>query len=300
MTRLRLASAAEAREILSAEDEFTRALGAFDRSFRLRTTEAVTDPELRRFLGEQALDFSAEEASAWEAAIDAVARGAYGLGKHLPAEVLVVKTTGREERNHAYTRANAILLPAARVERLRDERAIYLLAHELFHVASRASAALRDATYALLGFVAMSPIAPPIELDSRRMTNPDAHRLGHFLVLPSERAVIPLLTARAALAEIIDRPSVLEAVQVSLLAIDPANGGVLRESDGAPVVIEASTTEWSARMARNTRYTIHPEEVLADNLALLVRSRLAGGGSVPDPAFLDAFEHAIAGVPDPM
>lgn len=171
MALLRLASAPEGRAILAAEDDFTRALGGFDRSFRMHA-------ELRRFLGEQAVDFTAEETTAWDETLTAVAHGARKIGHVLPREVLVVKTTGREERDHAYTRANAVVLPASRVQSWRGERALRLLAHELFHIASRASPALRDATYALLGFVPVGPIAPPPELDGCGMTNPDAHGLG--------------------------------------------------------------------------------------------------------------------------
>ena len=124
MTLLRLANASEGRAVLAAEDDFTRALGGFDRSFRMRTTARVDDADLRRFLGEQAVDFTEEEAAAWEEAMAVVAAGARGLGGVLPPEVLLVKTTGREERDHAYTRANAIVLPATRVRSLRGERAL--------------------------------------------------------------------------------------------------------------------------------------------------------------------------------
>ncbi len=293
MTLLRLASASEGRAILAAEDDFTRSLGGFDRSFRMRTSAPVDDAELRRFLGEQAVDFTAEEAAAWEETITAVAEGARGIGGVLPREVLVVKTTGREERDHAYTRANAIVLPASRVQSLRGERALRLLAHELFHVASRASPALRDATYALLGFVPVGPIAPPPELDGCRMTNPDAHGLGHYLQL-GERAVVPLLVCPLPLADVLERTSVLGVVHARLLEIAPDAGTVVRDAGGAPVLIDPEATEWSRRIARNSTYTIHPEEVLADNLSLLVRRRLGAAPPPPDPAFLATFEQALS------
>lgn len=292
MTLLRLASASEGRAILAAEDDFTRSLGGFDRSFRMRTSAPVDDAELRRFLGAQAVDFTAEEAAAWEETITAVAEGARGIGGVLPREVLVVKTTGREERDHAYTRANAIVLPASRVQSLRGERALRLLAHELFHVASRASPALRDATYALLGFVPVGPIPPPPELDGCRMTNPDAHGLGHYLQL-GERAVVPLLVCPLPLADVLERTSVLGVVHARLLEIAPDAGTVVRDAGGAPVLIDPEATEWSRRIARNSTYTIHPEEVLADNLSLLVR-RLGAAPPPPDPAFLATFEKALS------
>ena len=292
MTILRLASASEGRAILAAQDDFTRALGSFDRSFRMRTCAPVEDADLRRFLGEQAVDFTPEESKVWEEAIAVVARGARGLGGVLPPEVLVVKTTGREERDHAYTRANAIVLPAARVGSLRGERALRLLAHELFHVASRASPALRDATYALLGFTPVGPIVPPPELDGSRMTNPDAHVLGHYVQL-GDRAVVPLLTCPLPLAEVLERTSVLGLVRATLLEIDPEKGTVLRDGDGAPILVDAESTDWSRLIGRNSKYTIHPEEVLADNHALLVYRRLGSAGRPADPAFLDALEETI-------
>lgn len=293
MALLRLASASEGRAILAAEDDFTRALGGFDRSFRMRTSAPVEDADLRRFFGEQAVDFTAEEAAAWEEAIAAVARGARGVGGVLPREVLVVKTTGREERGHAYTRANAIVLPTARVRSLRGERAVRLLSHELFHVASRASPAFRDAAYALLGFVPIGPIPPPPELDDCRMTNPDAHALAHYVRL-GERAVVPLLTCPLPLADVLERTSVLDVVRATLLEVDPRTGTVVRAPGGAPVLVEAQATDWSQRIARNSTYAIHPEEVLADNLALLVLRRLGAAPPPPDPTFLAAFEQALA------
>jgi len=293
MTLVRLASASEGRAILAAEDDFTRALGSFDRSFRMRTSAAASDSALRHFLGEQAVDFTAEEAAAWEEAIATIARGARGMGSLLPPEVLVVKTTGREERDHAYTRANAIVLPASRVRNLRGERAFRLLAHELFHVASRTSPALRDATYALLGFAPIGPITAPLELDDKRMTNPDAHALGHYVRL-GDRAVVPLLTCPRPLAEVLEETSVIGVVRLTLLEIHPDDGTIVRDAEGAPVLVEARETEWSKRLARNSEYTIHPEEVLADNLSLLVRRRLGATTPSADLAFLAAFEETLA------
>lgn len=289
MALIRLATAAEGRAVLAAEDDFTRALGSFDRSFRMRTTEPVDDAALRHYLGEQADDFTAEESTAWEEAIAMLARGAQGIGAFLPPEVLVVKTTGREEREHAYTRANAIVLPATRVRTFRGERAYRLLAHELFHVASRTSPALRNATYGLLGFVPFGPIAPPPELDDKRMTNPDAHVLGHY-VLMGERAFVPLLVCPRPLAEVLDEKTVLGAVNAMLLEVEPASASAVRDASGAPVLVDARTPEFSKLLERNSSYTIHPEEALADNLSLMIRRRLGTSPAIADPAFLTAFE----------
>ena len=76
MSLLRLASASEGRAVLAAEDDFTRALSGFDRSFRMRTAAPVDDADLRRFFDEQAVDFTAEERQTWEEAIATESRAA--------------------------------------------------------------------------------------------------------------------------------------------------------------------------------------------------------------------------------
>lgn len=285
MTHLRLANASEGRDILAAEDDFTRALGTFDRSFRLRTTDPVDDATVRKFLGEQALDFSTEEAAAWNESLEVVAPASRGLGKVLPPEVVVLKTTGREERDHAYTRGHAIVLPRTRVQTWRGMRAVRLLAHELFHVASRASSALRDATYALLDFEKCGPIVLPPEIEAQRVTNPDAYSLDHYLRI-GDRAFVPLLVCPKPLSEVKEQTTVLGSVNTMLLEIDPMTSNVLR-------TVDARETDWAKTIGRNSKYTIHPEEVLADNFMLLAHMRLGAKEPPPDPDFLARFEKVL-------
>ena len=131
------------------------------------------------------------------------------------------------------------------------------------------------------------------------MSNPDAFELGHYLRLGEhgEHAVVPLLTCPLPLADVLERTSVLGMVETTLLAIDPEAGAVLRDAAGAPVFVDAEKTDWSRRLARNSTYTIHPEEVLADNLSLLVRRRLghaAAPSDAADASFFAEFETCVA------
>ena len=60
-----------------------------------------------------------------------------------------------------------------------------------------------------------------------------------------------------------------------------------------------SLCDASRRLGRNSTYTIHPEEVLADNFALLVRRRLGSDATVADPDFLGVFEDAVRACIEP-
>ena len=96
--------------------------------------------------------------------------------------MLFIKTTGNEEGGAAYTRANAIVLPEAEmtapVEKIRKT-----ISHELFHVLSRANPDLREKLYAAIGFVKCDEVAFPLELKSRKLTNPDAPKNDHCILL---------------------------------------------------------------------------------------------------------------------
>jgi hypothetical protein len=299
---LRFASAAEGKAILESEDDFTRMLSAFDRSLRMKRTDAVPDAEYRRFAGEQAVDFTVEDQAAWGPAVEDLRRGLERLEGHealelgLPPLVLVIKTTGREELDAAYTRRNAIILPATMVATFTSASRVSLLAHELFHVSSRASPALRDRCYALLGFAPMPAITPPREV-TNRLTNPDAHGLAHYVRLTgkdaAEHALLPLLRIDLPLEQAIAAKPWFKALRVVLVEVDPAKGTVLVDASGKTRTLDVDATDWSRRLAKNTDYVIHPEEVLADNFALVVQRRLGRPVKAAQPDFLDVLEGAL-------
>ena len=58
------------------------------------------------------------------------------LTLHIPPQVLLVKTTGNEEAQTAYTRSYAIIVPQRYLSGSADDLET-LLTHELFHVISR-------------------------------------------------------------------------------------------------------------------------------------------------------------------
>lgn len=69
-------------------------------------------------------------------------------------------------------------------------------------------------------------------------------------------------------------------LDIVLLAVDTGAGDVLRDGNGDLITHSFATTDWPAQMQRNSSYIIHPEELLADNFALLMKWR--GEGALPD------------------
>jgi hypothetical protein len=61
------------------------------------------------------------------------------------------------------------------------------------------------------------------------------------------------------------------------------------EQNGAPVLLELSRAEdFVAQVGKNTGYVIHPEEILAENFALMVT-----GEEVREPARLDELRRLL-------
>ncbi len=290
--RLRFLEQAEASAFLAAADDFTQALSAFDRALRLRRAAPVSDAELREHAAAQALAFTAAEEALWREACAVVA--SVGLALPLPDEVVLLKTTGRDELGDAYTRRNGIILSAP----VAGRGSVGLLAHELFHVATRHSRALRDSAYALLGFAPVPRAVEAPALEATRLTNPDAARAEHFIELrvgASERPMVPLLVMGRPLEAVLALESPFSALRIVLIEVDPQTA-LVKTSCAGPCTVDAGESDWAARLAKNTDYAIHPEEVLADNFALLVKARSGGKVELTHPQLLEQLAAVLRGV----
>ncbi len=306
--RLRFASGHRATSILGKKDEWARQLSAFDLGIRQRTTAPTKLRKFLDFASDEALEWTPEERAAWGAVVHVLSGAMHGLGGKLP-EIYLVKTTGEEEFDAAYTRQRAIMLPqsltALAAASPRD--ALFLLAHELFHVLSRNDPELRDRTYALLGAHRFAGIALPSELEERVLSNPDAYTYEHAVTVQTPSGpvdVVPVNQVLVPLAEAIALPSVFAALDVSLVAVHVDTSEVVRDINGELVTHSfLGSTDWATLMSRNSNYIIHPEEVLADNFATLMEWRAEGvlpvtnpfGVPINDVALLTSIEEILAG-----
>jgi len=71
---------------------------------------------------------------------------------NLPSKINFIRTSGREEGEGAYTRANNIVIPRSFKFNNTNLTLISVLFHEVFHVLSRANPGLRDKLYKVIGF----------------------------------------------------------------------------------------------------------------------------------------------------
>ena len=275
-TTVVLATAEEAAKILTQRDDFVKRMSPFDRAARLKTDRDVPEEEYLKFVGKNVLDWDDDEKKKLAGVVADIQTALKNLSVPLPEKVFLIKTTGAEEGGAAYTRANAVILPksvaAAPAARLQKT-----LCHELFHVLSRANPELRDKLYAAIGFEQCDELPFPKELAARKITNPDAPVNDHRIRLKigdKEQWAIPVLYASAEKYDPKRGGEFFTYLQFRFLVVERAEGSAavkpVYEGESPKLVEVKQVSGFFEQVGKNTQYIIHPEEILADNFALLV------------------------------
>jgi hypothetical protein len=295
---LRFLDAERGGTFLSTPDEYTRRMNAFDIQVMMRTDQPRTIEQYLALAKSAAMSWTPEEQQRVSAAYDALRAALQALSVPLVPRIDMIKTSGLEEWNAAYTRGAAIILPASYLGRS-DASLRRLMAHELFHVLARAFPDMTRKLYPALGFQPCGEIAMPPAMSARVLNNPDTPVNDHCIevMLGAERvAGMPvMLSPDGRFDPKIEGGigAVIARMQTGLMVVQPgANGGPSRPvlHDGEPRIIPwPEVPDLSAKIGRNTGYLIHAEEMLADNFALLV----TGAANVASPEVLERMRAAL-------
>ncbi|QDU31821.1 hypothetical protein ETAA8_69810 [Anatilimnocola aggregata] len=274
-TSLVFAEPAAAREVLLADDDYSRRLSRFDLQARLQTDRAVTKDDWKKLVTEQVVDWTPVEREKISKVVESLRPKLAPYRLRLPKEVLLIRTTGKEEGEAAYTRGNSIILPS-KVLRYPSPQFDALILHELFHVLSRHDAATRHALYKIVGFTVRDEIEIPASLEERRITNPDAPRLDSFIELKNDEqqvTAVPIIYATPKDYDAKIGGTFFRYVTFKLLVVDKVDGKWQPRLRGdQPVVLDpAKVTSFHDQIGKNTNYIIHPDEILADNFVHLIQ-----------------------------
>ena len=276
----------EGQAVLTHRDDFIAALSGFDRAARLKTDRPVAEGEFLEFLGRSVRSWSIAESNKLTRVSGKVLAQLAGWNVPLPPTMLLVKTSGEEEGQAAYTRQHAIILPQHLV---RDpEPALeQTLLHELFHVLSRHQPELRTNLYRVIGFKPVAPIDYPTELRERKITNPDGFHTGWLISVTNqnqELAAIPILYASQDHYDPNKGGEFFDYLVFKLLVVTNQSERWLPSLvGGRPQLLDPRPTPgYLNQVGRNTGYIIHPDEILAENFVKLIN----GVTNVPSPAVI--------------
>ena len=296
---IEFASIETAREVLGTRDDFVARMSPFDRAARLKSAGEVSEDDYLAFARAAGREWSNDERARLTEAFQAIAPRLAVLLPELGLPILLVKTSGEEEGGAGYTRGNAVMLPQA----LTDARQLRrLLAHEVFHVASRNHPDLKRALYEVIGFEECGELVLPPAMAARKMTNPDAPANAHCIELTVDSAMawgMPILLSREERYDAAAGRPFFAYMTLSMLLVDRSGSPsavrpLVRE--GRPVLVPFSgVSGLFEQIGRNTDYVIHPEEILASNFERLVE----GVEGAPSPEVLEHIRAELTRVAAP-
>ena len=276
-TVVRFSSVEQGRRILGSRDEYLAALSPFDRSARLKTAAAVDEKTFVRFVTGEVLAWSKEEIIVISRSLGEISARLAGFQLGFPAGIQLVKTSGKEEGGAAYCRGNAVVLPAKIASR-KEKGLVRLLLHEFFHILSRNQPLLRDKLYRIVGFFPCGDVRLPPKFETRRLTNPDAVGSRYRMEVQVDDdllSIVPVLYSSSAEYDEKKGGEFFRYLVFRLMVVKKvAESWVPMLEDGKPRLLEPSEIDdFHRKIGRNTKYIIHPEEVLADNFVLLMMGR---------------------------
>lgn len=214
----------------------------------------------------------------------------------IPKKWRFVKTNGKVD-GAPHTRGSTIVLPQSLVSAGVSEHTVI---HETFHVYSRLNPKIRTRLYEAVGFRPVSGATLPPSLEARRLTNPDGADFA-FAIDVKDRTgraikILPLVYAKQEeLFE--DGGSFFRYVTFGLFEVQNKSGSwrVVADDQGQATPLAPHMVRgYFEQIGQNTHYIIHPDEILADNVTLLIRSRTGDkSAQVRSPGILKKIEHVL-------
>ncbi len=265
----------EGRGILTAKDTYIEQMSSFDRSCRMRCNREVTEEEFLSFVSSNVLSWEKDDQDRIGLIIASMEPKIRRFAPVLPEKVYLVVTTGNEEGGAAYTRGDAIVIPRGLIAG--DVVTLYkLVSHELFHLISRRNLQLRDELYQTIGFKNCPQFQFPGTLRTRKITNPDSPMNDHCISVRAGKQnllVVPILYSNMDTYDKAHSEQFFDYLQVAFLAVARDNGPGRKPTllkGGEPILYkETELSGFYEQIGKNTDYTIHPEEILADNFSYL-------------------------------
>lgn len=286
--KIRFASVEKARELLSQEDSFTRSWSPFDIDSRLEKQHS-SRAEMFDHIRDQVREWTPENQKHMLELVRSIDHDlqTQGFQIRFPEEIYFVKTTAKEEGQAlAYTRGSNIVFK----EDLKSAEGWdfkRLIAHELFHVLTRNNPEFRKKMYEIIGFRMMPDLDYPPSLRQLRITNPDAPQTDSYISLQVADQPVDCMMILYADREYPGTGSLFDYLRIGFLRLtDQAKKEVYFE-DGKPVIYPMNKVgHFFEQVGKNTDYTIHPEEIMADNFSFAVLGKV----DMPDQWILEAIK----------
>ncbi len=272
-TKVVFAGVEEARKILETKDKYVSPMTPFDRRVRLNSEKPVSEKGYLDFAGKQILPWSESDKVRIEVIIKNLVYRFRDYDLTFPPKILLIKTTGKEEGGVAYCRDNAIVLPQNLLDQQGNDLEM-LITHEFFHIFTKNNLKMRDALYSVINFKKCEKTELPKKVLDIEITNPDVPLQRYYVEVEHNGEsirVVPIITLPD--FNPAEKRPFFNDLKLVLVEVKKVNDECkyVQNKQGEPVVFDVKELPgYLKKVGENTNYTIHPEEILADNFAMMV------------------------------
>lgn len=243
---------------------------------------------------QQFKDLTAASVQEWQAEelkqVKAVFEEAYALCSQItpdlfPENLQLILTNGTEENNAFYTRDAAIIIPRPNLQMMQYEKGktqfLQTMIHEVFHVYSRLNPDKQRQLYELIGYEKIENLDIGAFLQNRKLTNPDGvdYRFKINVVKPDGTAIPAILMIYSKHSEFTpENGTFFKYLAYDFFEIEKTkeDGWQVKEGNKPTPIPINKVSGFREQVGNNTDYVIHPDEILADNVAILVMSKKSG------------------------
>lgn len=280
----RFATRAEAQMLITDIDNFTNKLNSLDIDLRLGK-ENGRKLELLRLAMNETMNWSDADKKKVSDAFKSLQTkiSKQKLNIKYPMDIVLVKTSMKEEFNvTAYTRKNWIALGDSLLKSSTQEQMEYILAHEFFHLITRANKDFKKQVYSIIGFnVTDRELFFPVDIIEKKISNPDIEAYdsyAEFTVNGTKQKCSMIIYSKS------DKTTgtLNEHINVGLIPLD--DNLIPVQTDGKTVIYNIDQAEdFYNIIGKNTNYILNPEEIMADNFAFLLTQKK----DLPNPEILE-------------
>ncbi|MBL0025618.1 MAG: hypothetical protein WBP08_06685 [Saprospiraceae bacterium] len=227
--------------------------------------------------------FMAREVSPWQPKERDILLDVFQIVKKLcdtlsprlfPGGIQLIKVKTNHYGEDVYYTGNHNIFIPENIFPIKNEEALTsVMTHEVFHILSRYNPELKHALYQLIGFQkAKKPVRLNEVLNKKLLTNPDGVSYQYVIGLDSILA-IPLITSKLSSYQS-SKPAFFDYLNFDLYRIQDIGAYYEAVSDeaGNTTIPLKSTPEFFRKIKDNTRYVIHPDEIMADNFMLALQA----------------------------
>lgn len=295
-TRLIFANEAQGIKEITRQDDYLSCMNEFNLRCRL-PVQNVSLPQYTQFLSENVTNWSAEEKQRITPLLSKFSEVAKSLNLNLPEEIYLVKVSDNVEAGALSTRGNAIFYPDSFYVCDNDnyER---LVMHEFFHILTRHNPDLKPKLYSIIGFEECKEITFSKHLQESIIVNPDAPDIKYVIKIKhngKKEWATPILYTDPSKFDIHDPVPFVSLFKVAIALLEQSKDDkqkfiVKRHKNNLPVLISPhAAQDFFEQIGENTGYIIHPEEILAENFAHMIRQTQ----NLPNPEVPKKMQHII-------